>query len=103
MVEMPWVDYVDEVDRLVQALYEVNAIVEIDSIEMDIARQMVTWIRQRHRDRTDDQHDRARGPLQRRPTSAALKREPCPSWSAASRPGTAPKPDRADTPNLSSA
>jgi len=42
VLEMPWVDYVDEVDRLVQALYEVHAIVDIDSIEMDLARQMVT-------------------------------------------------------------
>jgi hypothetical protein len=42
VVDMPWVDYVDEVDRLVQALYEVNAVVEFDSIELDIARQMVT-------------------------------------------------------------
>jgi Family of unknown function (DUF6508) len=42
VVDMPWVDYVDEVDRLVQALHEVNAIVDVDSIEMDIARQMVT-------------------------------------------------------------
>ena len=42
VLEMPFVDYVDEVDRLVQALYEVNAIIDIDSIEVDIARQMVT-------------------------------------------------------------
>jgi hypothetical protein len=42
VVDMPWVDYVDEVDRLVQALYEVNAVVNFDSIELDIARQMVT-------------------------------------------------------------
>ncbi|MBI4934326.1 MAG: hypothetical protein HY828_10635 [Actinobacteria bacterium] len=42
VVDMPWVDYVDEVDRLVQALHEVNAIVDVDSIEMDTARQMVT-------------------------------------------------------------
>ena len=39
---MPFVDYVDEVDRLVQALYEVNAVVNFDWIEVDIARQMVT-------------------------------------------------------------
>jgi hypothetical protein len=42
VLEMPWVDYVDEVDRLVQALYEVNAVVEFDWIEVDIARQMMT-------------------------------------------------------------
>lgn len=42
VLEMPWVEYTDEVDRLVQALYDVHAIVEVDSIEMDIARQMVT-------------------------------------------------------------
>jgi hypothetical protein len=42
VLDMPWVDYVDEVDRLVQALYEVNAVVTFDSIELDIARQMMT-------------------------------------------------------------
>ncbi len=42
VLEMPWVDYADEVSRLVQALYGVNAVVEFDGIELDIARQMVT-------------------------------------------------------------
>lgn len=42
VLEMPFVDYVDEVDRLVQALHDVHAIVDLDSIEIDIARQMVT-------------------------------------------------------------
>jgi hypothetical protein len=40
VVDMPWVDYVAEVDRLVQSLYEVNAVVECHGIEMDIARQV---------------------------------------------------------------
>lgn len=42
VLEMPWVDYADEVDRLVKALYDVNAVVESDGIEVDVARQMVT-------------------------------------------------------------
>jgi hypothetical protein len=42
VLEMPWVDYADEVDRLVQSLYEVNAVVDLDPFELDIARQMVT-------------------------------------------------------------
>jgi hypothetical protein len=41
VLDMPWVDYVDEVDRLVQALHGVNAVVDFDSIEVDLARQMV--------------------------------------------------------------
>lgn len=42
VIDMPWVDYCDEVDRLVQALYEVNAVVEFDWIEVDVSRQIVT-------------------------------------------------------------
>ena len=40
VVDMPWVDYVDDVARVVHALYEVKAVVDVDFIEVDVARQV---------------------------------------------------------------
>lgn len=40
VLDMPFVDYVDEVDRLVRALHEVNAVVDVDFIEVDVSRQV---------------------------------------------------------------
>ena len=42
VLDMPWIEYSEEVDRVLQALHAVNALVDVDLFEVDVTRQLVT-------------------------------------------------------------